>query len=322
MTPNCLRRMLEPYGARMSGYQGYHSVPAHGDGRSASRPRSPATSPPGGRGLVVDATRTWLRRSRGELCRSPRSSGGRRRAALPLQGRAAAGRPTIIRPTLQVDIGAVSIHTARLRGTESCRRPSSDWSSWDWTCYLERAGPDAGARAPCPTSTPSSPPAASGTLPLDRPAGHHRRLDHHGHRLRTGPPRRLRPPLLRRRRGPPQGQPLRTHPRPHRLAPARLGRQADRLPERARPVPAAQGPRHRDLGDGRPPPRRRPLGGAGVRREVPWPRPPDTPSATSGMCPADPRRAQVQRPRSPPRASTAGPTSPSSPTPSSPTGPS
>ena len=27
MTPNCLRRMLEPYGARVSGFQGYHAFP-------------------------------------------------------------------------------------------------------------------------------------------------------------------------------------------------------------------------------------------------------------------------------------------------------
>ena len=27
MTPNCLRRMLEPYGARVSGYQGYQAFP-------------------------------------------------------------------------------------------------------------------------------------------------------------------------------------------------------------------------------------------------------------------------------------------------------
>ena len=27
MTPNCLRRMMEPYAARLSGYQGYHKFP-------------------------------------------------------------------------------------------------------------------------------------------------------------------------------------------------------------------------------------------------------------------------------------------------------
>ncbi len=27
MTPNCLRRMLEPYGARVSGFQGYRAFP-------------------------------------------------------------------------------------------------------------------------------------------------------------------------------------------------------------------------------------------------------------------------------------------------------
>jgi SAM-dependent methyltransferase len=27
MTPSCLRRMLEPYGARLTGYQGYHAFP-------------------------------------------------------------------------------------------------------------------------------------------------------------------------------------------------------------------------------------------------------------------------------------------------------
>ena len=33
MTPNCLRRMLEPYAARLTGYQGYHKFPAHRHGR-------------------------------------------------------------------------------------------------------------------------------------------------------------------------------------------------------------------------------------------------------------------------------------------------
>jgi hypothetical protein len=27
MTPSCVRRMLEPYGARLSGFQGYHKFP-------------------------------------------------------------------------------------------------------------------------------------------------------------------------------------------------------------------------------------------------------------------------------------------------------
>ena len=38
MTPNCLRRMLEPYGARVSGLSGLSRVPAHGDGAGHQGP--------------------------------------------------------------------------------------------------------------------------------------------------------------------------------------------------------------------------------------------------------------------------------------------
>ena len=60
--------------------------------------------------------------------------------------------------------------------------------------------------------------------PVVHPAGHLGRLDDHDDRLRPGPARRLRPPLLRRRRRPAQGQPRPAGPRPDLLAPAlRLG---------------------------------------------------------------------------------------------------
>ena len=62
-------------------------------------------------------------------------------------------------------------------------------------------------------------------------------------------------------------------------------RPVDRLPERAGPVPAAQGPRDGRLGHGRAPPRGRPLGGPGVRRPAARPRRPATAWATSGSGP-------------------------------------
>ena len=47
MTPNCLRRMLAPYYARLSGFQGYHKFPHTVMGVAAKGP-APPISPPGG----------------------------------------------------------------------------------------------------------------------------------------------------------------------------------------------------------------------------------------------------------------------------------
>ena len=71
--------------------------------------------------------------------------------------------------------------------------------------------------------------AASRDAALDDPAGHDGRLDHDDDRLRAGAARRLRPPLLRRRRRADEGQPLGPDPRPDRLAPALRHRAIDRL---------------------------------------------------------------------------------------------
>ena len=54
MTPNCLRRMLEPYAARLTGSQGYHKFPHSVMGARRQGPRPGRLRPPGrsaGRGL-------------------------------------------------------------------------------------------------------------------------------------------------------------------------------------------------------------------------------------------------------------------------------
>ena len=69
--------------------------------------------------------------------------------------------------------------------------------------------------------------SAHGTLRSIDPAGDLGRLDDHDDRLRPGPARRLRPPLLRRRRRPDEGQPLGAGAGADLLAPA-LARPAGR----------------------------------------------------------------------------------------------
>ena len=67
MTPNCLRRLMAPYAARVAGYQGYHCVPALGDGRWGSRPPSPADCPRSERRSWSPAISDWLRETEASL---------------------------------------------------------------------------------------------------------------------------------------------------------------------------------------------------------------------------------------------------------------
>jgi SAM-dependent methyltransferase len=65
MTPNCLRRMMSPYGARLTGYQGYHKFP-----HSVMALGIKGTVPPGFTRKADDLAsgyRAWLRKTEGSL---------------------------------------------------------------------------------------------------------------------------------------------------------------------------------------------------------------------------------------------------------------
>lgn len=65
MTPNCLRRMLSPYDARLSGYQGYHKFPhsVMGLGFKTPAPRDFAARA----NSLTELYRTWLRETEAGL---------------------------------------------------------------------------------------------------------------------------------------------------------------------------------------------------------------------------------------------------------------
>jgi SAM-dependent methyltransferase len=65
MTPNCLRRMLEPYAARLSGYQGYHKFPHSVMGLALKAP-APADFTHRADALVR-GYRLWLRHAEASL---------------------------------------------------------------------------------------------------------------------------------------------------------------------------------------------------------------------------------------------------------------
>ena len=90
MTPNCLRRMLEPYAARLSGFQGYHAFPHTVMGVGDQGPDSGGRDGSGSR-RWPQAIRLWLEQTEASL---PIGEKMRRRrlTALPVEGRAAAGR--------------------------------------------------------------------------------------------------------------------------------------------------------------------------------------------------------------------------------------
>ena len=77
MTPNCLRRQLSPYAARVTGYQGYHAFPhtVMGVGLKAPAPVDCAARLES----LVEAYLAWLRRTEASL---PIGEKLRRRASL------------------------------------------------------------------------------------------------------------------------------------------------------------------------------------------------------------------------------------------------
>ena len=66
MTPNCLRRMLSSYAARLTGYQGYHKFPHSVMGLGMKAPAS-ADFQRAGADLLVADYRGWLQRAESEL---------------------------------------------------------------------------------------------------------------------------------------------------------------------------------------------------------------------------------------------------------------
>ncbi len=88
ITPSCLRRMLSPYAARVSGYQGYHAFPHTVMGVAI---KDPAGNAAGGLERLVGAYHSWLDRTeaclpledkvRRRLSRMYRSKGERRAIA-------------------------------------------------------------------------------------------------------------------------------------------------------------------------------------------------------------------------------------------------
>jgi SAM-dependent methyltransferase len=74
MTPNCLRRQLEPYAARVSGFQGYHRFPhsVMGLGIKAPAPADFVTRAD----TLIRAYRNWLRRTEETLPLSSRMRRG------------------------------------------------------------------------------------------------------------------------------------------------------------------------------------------------------------------------------------------------------
>ena len=66
MTPNCLRRQLSPYAARVSGYQGYHAFPHTVMGVGLKAPVTARLRGAGWRGSSA-AYQTWLERTEASL---------------------------------------------------------------------------------------------------------------------------------------------------------------------------------------------------------------------------------------------------------------
>jgi len=64
ITPNCLRRMLSPYAARVSGYQGYHAFPHTVMGVGIKEPAKEAAA---GLQRLVRAYHAWLARTEASL---------------------------------------------------------------------------------------------------------------------------------------------------------------------------------------------------------------------------------------------------------------
>ena len=65
MTPSCLRRMMTPYAARLTGYQGYHKFPHSVMGLGVKEPASPGFTRKADE--LAAAYRAWLRKTEDSL---------------------------------------------------------------------------------------------------------------------------------------------------------------------------------------------------------------------------------------------------------------
>ena len=157
--PNCLRRMLAPYAARVTGYQGYQAFPhtVMGVGLKAPVPGRLLRKA----GALVAAYHDGWRGAEAELP-SVRSFGGGRRCSIAPRA-SGARSPGTTRRTLRSTLSAEAVATgprARIRdarrggpklgsqqaqrrvrgrlGTIPCQRPSIECLSWGWTV---RPGP-------------------------------------------------------------------------------------------------------------------------------------------------------------------------------------
>ena len=102
MTPNCLRRMLEPYAAAADGLPGLSQVPALGDGPGVKAP-APADFAARADALVAAYRRLARARPRPALPLGAEAPPGLR-PALPLEGRAVPGR-RLLPADFTLDVG-------------------------------------------------------------------------------------------------------------------------------------------------------------------------------------------------------------------------
>ena len=208
MTPNCLRRMMAPYAARLSGYQGYHKFP-HTVMAIGFKAPAPADFARRADELII-AYRSWLRRHRGEppfsqkirrgLAQVYRSKGERQQVSAYYSADFTldVASPRQRRLRSAGGAGGSFRHGLRVSDADDARSPRHPRTR---RRDLDGARPDASARAD------AQPRRAAGAIGPRNAAVVHTarddgRLDHHDDRLRPGAARSLRPPLLRRRRRP------------------------------------------------------------------------------------------------------------------------
>jgi SAM-dependent methyltransferase len=108
MTPSCLRRMLEPYGARITGFQGHQAFPHTVMGLGIKSPTPPDCTVRASR-LVASYTEL----ARGSEAALPAAEKLRRLASRLYRSKGERRQVAdYYRAAFQVDIAAVSIHTA------------------------------------------------------------------------------------------------------------------------------------------------------------------------------------------------------------------
>ena len=244
MTPNCLRRMLDALRRAADGLQGYHKFPhsVMGLGLKAPAPADFTPGPTPGHRLP-----RWLRRAEAGFPLAREAPPAGIAQLYRSQGRAVPDRGLLSRPssrstsTVARSPGRLTASPRSIRHATEFREPARgrgaddsshgrngrstavlglDGATWTVLDPMRQRGLDAQPRRL------ARPRRARHAAVVD-PAGHDGGLDHHDDRLRPGAARGVRPPLLRHRRRPDEGQPFGPGPRADVLAPALAGR-ADR----------------------------------------------------------------------------------------------